>query len=69
MSLRHWTVSGLRPGDLSALRELARKRAARDPETMQRLQRRGFSRTNRNGMMVLILKGRIALFLRAAISP
>jgi hypothetical protein len=67
--MRRWVTKNLRPGDLTALAEIAREMWA-DPqaERLDRLKRRGFAKKKAEKPVVTML-GRAALWVRQFTKP
>jgi hypothetical protein len=64
VAIRRWATRNLRPGDLTALAEIARARYVdTQAERIERLNRRGFVKKTANKPMVTLL-GRTALWVR-----
>lgn len=69
VSIRRWLTKNLRPGDLTALSDIARTHwDAPQAERVERLNRRGFV-TKKADKPVVTLLGRAALLVRQVTKP
>ena len=64
MTIRRWATRGLRQGDLTALKRIARGAAGLGRRQAERLRRRGFVARRKNGRPAVTVHGRLALLVK-----